>query len=166
MNLVLRRMTLEDVPTVHEIDRLSFSLPWPERSFRYEVTENPTARGWVVEVDGRIAAMLVLWLVIDEAHIATIATHPDFRRRGIGEYLLVEALHSAYQEGARRAFLEVRAGNQAAQAMYKKYGFGLDGMRLRYYKDNNEDAVLMSLDKLEGLDSYSPAVRETGMEAE
>jgi ribosomal-protein-alanine N-acetyltransferase len=144
-------MTLEDVPAVHEIDLLSFTLPWPERSFRYELTDNPTARGWVAEVDGRIAAMLMLWYIVDEAHIATIATHPDFRRQGIGEQILLHSLREIRKEGGRRAFLEVRAGNLAAQDLYKKYGFVEDGRRPRYYRDNNEDALLMSLTGLEGI---------------
>ncbi|MCX7608058.1 MAG: ribosomal protein S18-alanine N-acetyltransferase [Anaerolineales bacterium] len=151
MNVRIRRMTLADVPAVYEIDRLSFSLPWTEGSFRYEVAENPHSRSWVAEVDGRVVGMLVLWLVLDEAHIATIATHPDYRRQGIGERLLLYALRSARAEGARRAFLEVRVGNRAAQALYKKYGFVVDGVRPKYYKDNNEDALLMSLDDLESL---------------
>ena len=82
---------------------------------------------------------------MDEAHIATIATHPGFRRVGVGSQLLENALQSAIAEGARKVFLEVRAGNLAAQEMYKKFGFAEDGRRLRYYKDNHEDAVLMSL---------------------
>jgi len=151
MNPVIRLMTLEDVPAVHEIDTLSFSLPWPERSFRFELTENPVTRAWVAEVDGRIAAMLVLWFIVDEAHIATIAVHPDYRRQGIGEQVLLHALLAVYDEGARRAFLEVRAGNAAAQAMYVKYGFIVDGRRPKYYRDNDEDAILMSLEGLNKL---------------
>lgn len=152
MNLVIRRMTLADVPAVHEIDRLSFSLPWPERSFRFEVSENPVARSWVAEVDGRVVAMLVLWLTVDEAHIATIATHPDFRQQGIGERLMIAALQSARQEGARTAFLEVRASNLAAQNLYRKYGFVVSGRRPGYYKDNQEDALLMTLENLDHLE--------------
>ena len=152
MSLVFRRMTLDDVPAVHEIDRLSFSLPWPERSFRFEVSDNPVSRGWVAELDGRIVAMLILWLTIDEAHIATIATHPDFRKRGIGEGLMVAALLSARAEGGKIAFLEVRASNLAAQNLYRKYGFVVTGRRPRYYRDNNEDAVLMTLESLDGLE--------------
>jgi [ribosomal protein S18]-alanine N-acetyltransferase len=151
MTSIIRRMSLEDVPAVHMIDQTSFSLPWPERSFRYEIEENPVSRSWVAVENGQVAAMLVLWLIEDEAHIATIATHPEYRRRGIGEELMITALASAYEEGAKHAFLEVRAGNLAAQAMYKKYGFIQDGVRLRYYKDNNEDALLMSLDDISGL---------------
>jgi len=150
---LIRRMTLEDIPAVHEIDMLSFSLPWPERSFCFELTQNPVSRGWVAEADGRIVAMLVLWFIVDEAHIATIAVHPDFRRQGIGEQILLSSLRAVHMEGARRAFLEVRAGNAAAQDMYKKYGFEFAGVRPRYYKDNNEDAYLMNLEKFDFLES-------------
>jgi len=153
VNVAIRRMTLEDVPIVHEIDTLSFSLPWPERSFHFELTENPVSRSWVAEFGGRIAAMLVLWLIIDEAHIATLATHPDFRRQGIGEQLMIAALLSARAEGAARAFLEVRAGNAAALALYGKYGFMVAGERPGYYKDNNENAILMNLEDLKGLEA-------------
>jgi ribosomal-protein-alanine N-acetyltransferase len=146
-------MTLKDVPVVHEIDSLSFSLPWPERSFRFELTENPVSRSWVAEFNGRIASMLVLWVIVDEAHIATVATHPDFRRQGFGERLLIAALVSARKEGATRAFLEVRAGNEAALALYEKYGFVAAGLRKNYYKDNNEDAILMNLEDLNSMES-------------
>jgi len=146
MSLLIRKMTVEDVPAAHELDVLSFTLPWPERSLRYEVSDNPAARCWSATKDNRLVGMLILWMILDEAHIATIATHPKFRRAGIGSQLLENALQSAVGEGARTAFLEVRAGNIAALAMYKKFGFVEDGRRLRYYKDNHEDAVLMSLD--------------------
>lgn len=148
MSLVIRRMTLEDVPTAHEIDVSSFTLPWPERSFRFEVTDNPAARCWVAELDGCVVGMLVLWMIVEEAHIASLATHPDLRRQGIAKKLLVTALDHAYTEGARTAFLEVRAGNEAARNMYQKFGFEEVGLRERYYKDNNEDAVLMTLHRL------------------
>jgi ribosomal-protein-alanine N-acetyltransferase len=146
-------MTVEDVPAVHEIDLLSFSLPWSERSFRFELSENPLARGWVAEMDGQVAAMLLLWYIVDEAHIATIAVHPDFRRQGLGEQILLSAIKAVHQEGARRVFLEVRVGNVAAQALYKKYGFVIAGVRPRYYRDNDEDALLMNLEKFETVES-------------
>jgi ribosomal-protein-alanine N-acetyltransferase len=148
MSLVIRKMTVEDVPAAHAIDVSSFTLPWPERSFRFEVTDNPAARCWVAEMDGRVVGLLVLWMIVDEAHIASLATHPEFRRQGIAKQLLVEALDNAYSEGARTAFLEVRAGNDAARRMYQKFGFEEVGRRERYYKDNNEDAILMTLNRL------------------
>lgn len=148
MSLLVRKMEIEDVPAAHEIDKSSFTLPWPERSLRFEVSDNPVARCWVAELEGRVVGMLVLWMLIDEAHIATLATHPDFRRQGIAEQLLITALGKAHAEGAQTALLEVRAENQAAQALYAKYGFDVVGRREHYYKDNNEDAVLMTLSRL------------------
>lgn len=148
MSLIIRRMTVEDVPAAHELDVLSFTLPWPERSLRFEVTDNPAARCWVAELGGRLVGMLVLWMIVDEAHIATIATHPEHRRQGIAKQLLVEALDLAYAEGARSVLLEVRAGNQAAREMYRKFGFEIVGRRERYYKDTFEDAILMTLPHL------------------
>lgn len=151
MNLVIRRMTLEDVDQVVAIDQVSFSLPWPQRSFRLELTDNPSSRSWVAELGGQIVGMIVVWLIVDEAHIATFAIHPDYRRQKIGEKLLVHALRSTRAEGAQRSFLEVRVNNFAAQEMYRKFGFVEDGRRPRYYKDNNEDAILMSLEHLENV---------------
>ena len=150
MNVAIRKMTIEDVPAVAQIDRLSFTLPWPEHSFQYEVLENRVARCFVAETEeNRIAGMVVSWIIVDELHIATIATHPDFRRMGIGARILTEALAEGRAAGARLAFLEVRATNEAAQAMYRKFGFEVTGKRPRYYKDNGEDAILMTLEPLE-----------------
>ena len=151
MSLAIRRMKLEDVPAVHVIDTSSFTLPWPERSLRFEVSDNPAARCWVVELEGQVVGMLVLWLIVDEAHIATLAIHPDHRRQRLARDLLLHALQEAYQEGARSALLEVREGNQAALAMYRALGFDEVGRRANYYKDNGEDAILMTLRDLKGM---------------
>lgn len=148
--LNIRRMTLDDLPAVVALDQMSFSLPWPERSFRFELTENSASRCWVAERDGRIAGMLVAWMLVDEAHIATIATHPDYRRQGIARELLAHALRSMSEEGAVSSLLEVRESNTAAQAMYRQFGYEASGRRKRYYKDTDEDAILMTLSRLEG----------------
>lgn len=150
MRVLIRKMTADDVPAVSAIDRISFSLPWPEHSFQYEVSENRAARCFVAETEDRlVAAMVVSWIIVDEMHIATIATHPQFRRQGIGEQILREALIDGKKAGAKLAFLEVREANQAAQAMYYKFGFVVTGRRPRYYRDNGEDAILMTLEPLE-----------------
>ena len=145
MNVMIRKMTLDDIEQVIAIDRVSFSLPWPERSFRYELTDNPASRCWVAEVDGKIVGMIVVWLIVDEVHVATIATHPEFRRQGIAKNLLAYALQHMSTEGAQSSFLEVRASNLAAQDLYRKFGFEESGVRRRYYRDNDEDAILMTL---------------------
>lgn len=148
--LNIRRMTLEDIPAIVALDQMSFSLPWPERSFRFELTDNPASRCWVAEADGRIAGMLVAWLLVDEAHIATLATHPNYRRQGIARELLTHALRSMAEEGAVSSLLEVRESNDAAQELYRRFGYEAVGRRKRYYKDTDEDAILMTLNGLEG----------------
>jgi ribosomal-protein-alanine N-acetyltransferase len=94
----------------------------------------------------RVVAAMVIWRILDEAHIATIAVLPDFRQQGIGKLLLKTGMREAYAEDARVYHLEVRAGNLVAQKMYLDFGYTIVGRRLRYYKDNGEDALLMTLD--------------------
>lgn len=149
MNLTIRKMTVDDVPAVVDLDQKSFSLPWPERSFKFELKENPASRCWVAELDGKVVGMIVVWLIVEEAHVATLAIHPDCRRQGIGERLLACALRRLIQEGARNSFLEVRESNFAAQEMYRKFGYEVTGRRRHYYRDNDEDAILMNLEPLE-----------------
>jgi ribosomal-protein-alanine N-acetyltransferase len=146
----IRKMTLDDLEQVVAIDQVSFSLPWPARSFHYEITDNLASRCWVADLDGRVIAMVVAWLIVDEIHIATIATHPDFRKQGIGWNLLLHTLKCAREEGALTSFLEVRESNLAAQEMYRKFGYVESGRRKNYYSDNGEDAILMSLESLPG----------------
>ncbi|MCZ6530192.1 MAG: ribosomal protein S18-alanine N-acetyltransferase [Chloroflexi bacterium] len=143
---LIREMTLEDIPTVLEIDRVSFSNPWPERSYRYELTENRAAQLFVAKMDdGGVIAYLGYWLIGDEAHISTFAVHPEFRMQGIGEDMLKSALAAAAEKGARVATLEVRESNDLAIRLYEKLGFEVVGSRDSYYRDNNEDAILMTL---------------------
>ncbi len=151
LDVRLRAMTLEDVPRVHEIDVLSFSLPWPERSYRFEVSQNPNASCWVAEAPAPagVVGMIVNWIILDEIHIATIAVHPAYRRLGIARRLLAHGLLAGYERGGRLAYLEVRVSNTAAQAMYARFGFTVDGLRPRYYQDNFEDALLMTLNPID-----------------
>jgi len=147
----IRPMTVEDLEQVVEIDQLSFSLPWPAHSFRYELLENDVSRQWVVEMQStngtlKVIGMIVVWLIMDEAHIATIAVHPEYRGRGIGRQILLAALGECAAQGALSATLEVRERNAIAIDMYRKLGFEVVGLRKRYYQDTNEDAILMTLE--------------------
>jgi ribosomal-protein-alanine N-acetyltransferase len=153
VEIVLRPMLLQDVEQVYAIDVLSFTLPWSERSYRFELTENNASHPWVAEaVDARgghqVVGMIVVWYIMDEAHIATIATHPNFRRMGIARRLLAQALAEGAAQGAVKAFLEVRRSNLAAQALYQSFGFVVTGVRPRYYLDTQEDALLMTLEPI------------------
>jgi len=154
LSITFRPMVMADIERVHEIDTLSFSLPWSERSYRFELTENRHSIVWVAEADlpeesPLVVGMIVIWAILDEAHIATFATHPDYRGGGIGKRLLANQLLESYRKGSRMAYLEVRKGNAAAQNLYHKFGFSVVGVRPRYYKDNNEDALLMTLGQID-----------------
>ena len=89
--------------------------------------------------------MSVLWLILDEAHIANLAVHPSFRGLGIGKKLLAGSILHVYDEGARQFYLEVRRGNLTAQKIYAEFGFEMEGVRRNYYQDTGEDALLLSL---------------------
>lgn len=91
-----------------------------------------------------IIAFSGLWHMINEAHVTTIATHPDYRGRGIGELMLSTLIGVAYSAQARYVTLEVRVSNTVAQSLYRKYGFSQTHIRRRYYSDNHEDAYVMS----------------------
>lgn len=154
VTLSIRYMRLSDLEQVQAIDRISFSLPWPSSAFQYELMENKKSLPMVAEVlqpngNWLVVATIVIWAVVDEAHIATLAVHPDYRQQGIGQKLLATALLEAVKKGARSATLEVRANNLTAQALYIRFGFEIVGRRPRYYKDNYEDAVIMTRNNID-----------------
>jgi ribosomal-protein-alanine N-acetyltransferase len=98
-----------------------------------------------------------IWVMTDEAHVTTIASHPSVRGRGVGEFLLVALIHRGIEIGARWMTLEVRASNAVAQNLYRKYTFKEMGVRRRYYSDNGEDALVMWTDALDS-DSFVTAL--------
>lgn len=89
-----------------------------------------------------------LWLMVDEAHVTSVAVRPAFRGRGLGELLMYSLFGTAMRLSARWVTLEVRVSNRVARALYQKLGFRETGIRPRYYTDNNEDAVIMSSEEL------------------
>ena len=147
-NFNIRRMTSGDIPSVLEIDLLSFPNPWPKNSYEYEINHNPNSRPWIGSIfDGEIetiCSFAVFWNIVDETHIGTIAVHPDYRNRGLGTGILRELLLISKKEGMVRVLLEVRESNLHAIKMYKKFGFEVDGIRKKYYRDNGENALLLS----------------------
>lgn len=94
------------------------------------------------------------WLVLDEGHITTVASHPDYRGRSLGEVLLQHLLGQFYKLKASWLTLEVRSGNIKAQNLYYKYGFQIQGHRPKYYQDNFEDALIMTTPNLQEADYW------------
>jgi [ribosomal protein S18]-alanine N-acetyltransferase len=162
VTLRIEPMTLADLQAVHAIERASFFPPWPDEAYRNELQTNRLASYVVARLEGVVVGFGGLWLMVDEAHVTTFAVDPAWRRRRIGERLLVALLDIAMARGAREATLEVRLSNVAARRLYEKYGFRPVGLRPRYYTDNGEDALIMTTDPLE---STSMRERLAGLRA-
>ncbi len=150
VTLSVEPMRLDDLPAVQEIERLSFTTPWPPHAYRTELESNRLATYLVVRSCGEVVAYAGMWLMVDEAHITTFAVHPAWRRRHVASRLLLDLLDLAVRRHAREATLEVRLSNLAARRLYERYGFRPVGIRPRYYSDDNEDALIMTTDLLDG----------------
>jgi len=153
--LLIRPMTVDDLASVQLIERASFTTPWPPQAYRQELESNRLAAYLVGLIGGEVVAYGGIWLMVDEAHVTTFAVHPRYRRRRIGERLLLSLLDLSVDRHAREATLEVRLSNLAARRLYEKYGFRPVGIRPRYYSDNGEDALIMTTEPLGG-----PVMRE------
>jgi ribosomal-protein-alanine N-acetyltransferase len=166
---VVEPMTLADVPEVMAIERESFPLPWSENTYRHELRGNQHSHYLVVRPVGsplpvsfwerlvgrgrKLAPVLGyggFWLIADEAHISTIAVAARWRGYGLGELLLVTMIEQGLQKGAHIVTLEVRVSNAVAQNLYRKYGFVTVGERKHYYRDNGENAFIMTVDEADG----------------
>jgi ribosomal-protein-alanine N-acetyltransferase len=170
--VILRKMILDDLDEVVELDRISFPSPWPARTYRYEIMDNDRACMFVLEPgepsaspngsqprsfwerllggehrngSGRLIGYSGMWHIVDEAHISTIAISPEWRGKKLGELLLWSMIRQAIRQGAAQVTLEVRVSNALAQNLYRKYGFEVLGVRKGYYRDNSEDAYNMGL---------------------
>lgn len=166
MTLSLRYMRLMDIPQVVVIDSLSFDPPWSARSYNFEVNESNYSHMVVLDravqpkpvprwrrilnnappaPESEIVSYGGLWHIMDEAHISTIATHPDFRGQGFGEIAFAAMVRRSITLRASFIVLEVRVSNTVAQKLYLKYGFQTVGVKKRYYHNNGEDAYEMHL---------------------
>lgn len=132
------------IPRVFEIEKASQSCPWSEQSFINEI-DSEHGIFIVAESGTETVGFAGEWIVVDEAHIITVAVDDSYRRQGIARKLISELLHRAIERGALCATLEVRKSNAAAIALYESMGFKSAGIRRRYYPDNKEDAVVMWL---------------------
>lgn len=173
---MLAPMEVADIDAVRAVEKKCFPSPWPRESFRYEIERNRMARYFVLRRkhpegftppvapktgilrrllggtrsfgQDSIVGFAGIWMMVDEAHITTLAVDPDFRGQGLGELLLVATTELSGVEGAKMMTLEVRESNAIAQRLYEKYGFSRHGIRRHYYSDDGEDAVVMWSDEI------------------
>lgn len=141
----LRRMEEKDLPSVIEIENLSYPNPWRPSAFEGEIANRPVSNPYVIVYRplDRVIGYIIYWRIKREIQISNIAVHPDFRQRGIGERSLRQILNEAARKSVRFAFLEVRPSNSVARALYEKLGFEVLGIRRGYYRNPPEDALVM-----------------------
>jgi ribosomal-protein-alanine N-acetyltransferase len=157
----MRAMTLEDVDEVLAIEQAVQAYPWTRGNF-----VDVLSQGYVCRVDddgGGIRGYAVLRLVLDEAELLNIGVSALQQRKGLGRAMLREMLDVAREKNIRRVFLEVRASNAAALALYRGTGFGEFGVRRGYYQNANgcEDAITMACE-LKQDSSLPPAAESLG----
>lgn len=155
--MLIRRMTLEDIPSVVEIEKQCFSLPWSDKSFEDSLSredtiflvcedDNPSGENATKEESRRvITGYMGLYISFDEASVTNVAVSPDYRKKGYGEALVATAKEAAKEDGAECIFLEVRVSNEPAISLYKKQGFENLGIRKKFYEHPVEDAIIMKV---------------------
>lgn len=149
----IEEMRLEDLEEVLRIEAASFSQPWTREMFQRELRPG-ISLALVARSEGeggKLMGYLCGWVVRDEFQINNVAVDLEYRGRGIGKRLLLEALTRAVRRGARTALLEVRVSNLVARELYRRLGFTVVGRRRRYYTEPVEDALIMRRGYLEEL---------------
>ncbi|MDD5259809.1 MAG: ribosomal protein S18-alanine N-acetyltransferase [bacterium] len=146
MDIKYERLKEEDLEAILKIEQASFPVPWTRSMFEQEL-HIPTSHFFVAKaLPGKeIVGYAGYWQVVDELHLINFAVHPEYRRQGLGKHLLFYILCDGKRLGLKKATLEVRASNQAAQRLYEQLGFKNIALRKSYYADNQEDAVIMWL---------------------
>lgn len=149
---VVEPMRLDrDLEGIVAVDRASFTNPWTREMYEWEARNSDVARIFVLRSpDGCVVGYCAGWLIFDELHINNLAVTPEWRRRGLGAFLVRTVLGLAAGEGAARATLEVRASNLSARRLYEALGFVEAGVRRGYYTNPPEDALILWLERLPG----------------
>lgn len=159
-------MQSADMGEVMAVERSAYAAGWPVTAFERELTQNAMARYVVLRApEGGVAGFAGLWLMVDEAHVVTVAVLPEERRKQYGRALVHALMTVAIEHQMALATLEVRTSNEAARALYRAYGFYEVGTRKKYYSDNHEDAVIMTTEDIQG-ESYTTRLEKLCRELE
>ena len=142
--LSIQPMQVINIPAVVTVEKLAFGEHWLSRDYTHELEHNELAHYFVLYHEAQIIGVAGFWLMADQIHISTIAVAPHYQRRGLAAQLLRHLLAEGQRLGATEATLEVRVSNVAAIALYQQYGFDVVGRRKRYYRDNGEDALILT----------------------
>ena len=129
---------------IFEIELLSFPSHWSLNAFQQEI-KKPISHLWGLTVNDVISGYICFWMFDSEIQLINLAVHPKMRGKHLGYYLLAKMIKTGISKGMQYIWLEVRISNMAAIRLYEKLGFQEVGRRSRYYRDTNEDAIVMSL---------------------
>ena len=150
-SVLMEPMLAGDLDAVLAIEHKSFSIPWTDTMFLSEMRQGPRSQLLVARPEKRpttIVGYVGYRAVLDEMHVMILAVAPTWRRRGIAQHMLSEAMEQARQADCARALLEVRASNVGAQELYYRLGFAPVGVRPKYYQRPSEDALILWRDPL------------------
>ena len=140
--MIITEMNATHVPQVAELEKICFADPWSEKSVASEL-DNKWALWFVALEEDKVAGYIGSQTSIDETDVMNVAVHPDFRRRGIAESLIIRLVDELKMRGSHALMLEVRASNTPAIALYEKLGFRQVGCRKNYYRNPKEDALIL-----------------------
>ncbi len=146
-DIELTRMRRRHLRKVLSIESRVYPRPWSMSLFLSELAQRTTRSYLVARHSGDVVGYAGMMFTGKEAHVTNIAVDPDFQARKIGSRLLITIITEALARGAEMISLEVRATNEAAQEMYRKFGFSVAGLRKGYYIETNEDALVMVVEK-------------------
>ena len=139
--LTCQLLTVELLPAVLELDQICLGGLWTEAGYRREI-DSPNSDLLVLLAHQQVIGLGCIWAILDEAHITTLAIHPEHHRQRLGQLLLIQLLHRALQRSLTHATLEVRASNHRALGLYQKFGFRTAGQRKGYYQDGENALIL------------------------
>lgn len=139
----VRNMNILDIDDVMNVETQCFTIGWSKESFEYEMKENNKALYVIAEYQGTLLGYAGLWKILDEGHITNIAVLKDFRKNGIATLMLNTLLDLAQKDSVNSFTLEVKKTNNVAISLYQNLGFEACGVRKGYYKDTNDDAIIM-----------------------
>ena len=149
IDIQINHMEKSDLSAVMEIERQSFTFPWPEIAFMQGARRtNPHCHFLVARSNGAPIAFINFSIVMDDVHITNFAVSPAHRRQNVGKYLLARSLDYIRTQGGRKVFLEVRISNIAALNLYRQFGFRIADFRRKYYPDDGEDAYILWIPNL------------------
>jgi ribosomal-protein-alanine N-acetyltransferase len=147
--LSIRRGDIDrDLDDILALDLVTFTNPWTRAMYEWEARRSDVSRLYVACAPAAgagevLVAYCAVWVIYDELHINNLAVHPDWRRRGVARTLLEAVLTDAANAGAHDATLEVRRSNDAALKLYEALGFTVEGVRVGYYSQPDEDALVL-----------------------